>query len=198
MKKLVSIIVFLAAVISGTAQITVSSNSKVGIGITSPTEKLEVVGNIKVTGDVKVTGAVIPVNSTSSVGQYSNRWGYLFAVSPVFSYNPTIDSDSRLKKDVKKMDPVLDKIKTMQAVSYKLIGTGNEKDDLNENKVVYGFIAQDVKSIFPDVVEQTQDSLLGIRYGDFIPVLLQAIQEQQTQIEALQKQVKELISNSKN
>jgi pimeloyl-CoA synthetase len=51
--------------------------------------------------------------------------------------------------------------------------------------------------LFPETVELKEDGFLGIRYGDFVPVLLKAIQEQQKQIEELQVQVNELKQKNK-
>ena len=42
----------------GTAVISAQANGKVGIGNTSPTEKLDVTGNVKVTGNVTATGTI--------------------------------------------------------------------------------------------------------------------------------------------
>ncbi|NUO00302.1 MAG: hypothetical protein HUU01_06760, partial [Saprospiraceae bacterium] len=61
-----------------------------------------------------------------------------------------------------------------------------------------GFIAQELQTLVPEVVSDTEWSrgennkmvskpaeILGVFYSDLIPVLTKAIQEQQTQIETL-------------
>jgi hypothetical protein len=61
-------------------------------------------------------------------------------------------------------------------------------------KTHIGFSAQEVKEIFPDLVEADQDGLLGIDYSGLIPVLVEAIKEQQVQMEALKTEILELKS----
>jgi hypothetical protein len=54
----------------------------------------------------------------------------------------------------------------------------NDRTDL-------GFIAQEIKEILPDIVMESKDSMntLLMNYNGVIPVLVKAVQEQQTQIE---------------
>jgi hypothetical protein len=65
------------------------------------------------------------------------------------------------------------------------------KDD-SANTPQVGFIAQEVQQIIPEVVTGKEGDLskgetLGIVYGNLVPVLTKAIQEQQATIEAQQK-----------
>ena len=53
----------------------------------------------------------------------------------------------------------------------------------------YGLIAQEVKSIVPEVVQKMQDSTLAISYSSIIPILIEAIKEQQRQIDELQNTI---------
>nr|MBP6661273.1 hypothetical protein [Chitinophagales bacterium] len=48
-----------------------------------------------------------------------------------------------------------------------------------------GFIAQEIRDILPDIVLESKDSMntLLMNYSGVIPVLVKAIQEQQTQIQ---------------
>ena len=78
----------------------------------------------------------------------------------------------------------------LQPVSYLF-----KNDESNHSEV--GFIAQDMLEIIPEVVHGTEGDLekseiLGISYGNLVPVLTKAIQEQQATIEAQQKQIDEL------
>jgi hypothetical protein len=52
-----------------------------------------------------------------------------------------------------------------------------------------GFIAQDWENTFPNVVAKDEEGTLSIKYTETIPVLLKAIQEQQTMIEELKAEV---------
>jgi hypothetical protein len=72
-----------------------------------------------------------------------------------------------------------------------------------------GLIAQDIEKVLPELIKETQFNSLekkdgetqadgttisykGVNYIGMIPVLINAIQEQQAQIEDLKKQIEEL------
>lgn len=101
-------------------------------------------------------------------------------------------SDSRLKRDVHPMIKYgLKEILELQPVTYYYIS-----DATNHPEV--GFIAQEVKKIIPEIVYGVEGDLekgetLGISYGNLVPVLVKAIQEQQETIETQQKQIEELM-----
>jgi len=56
-----------------------------------------------------------------------------------------------------------------------------------------GFIAQDLQKIFPDLVEEDDMGFLAVDYIGLIPVIVEAMKEQQTQIEELKEQNKQLV-----
>lgn len=62
----------------------------------------------------------------------------------------------------------------------------------SDNSTHLGLIAQDVREILPDIVKADEAGMLGINYTELIPVLINAIQEQQKQIEALKIEVEGL------
>ena len=51
----------------------------------------------------------------------------------------------------------------------------------------YGFMAQELKEVLPDIVYEGQDSILSINYIELIPLLVQAVQELSSKVEELQK-----------
>ena len=102
-------------------------------------------------------------------------------------------SDSRLKRDIQPMSKYgLSTVMQLKPVSYFY-----KADKTNHPEV--GFIAQEVQKIVPEVVSGTEGDItkgetLGLSYGNLVPVLTKAIQEQQATIEAQQKQIDELKS----
>ena len=69
----------------------------------------------------------------------------------------------------------------------------------NLTKKRIGFMAQELMQVFPELVNEpeTKDGFYSVNYIDMIPVLLEAIKEQQYQIESMQKMLSECCS-SKN
>jgi hypothetical protein len=48
-----------------------------------------------------------------------------------------------------------------------------------------GFIAQDVRQVLPDVVSEDDSGMLSMSYDEIVPLLVEAIKEQQSKIEQL-------------
>jgi hypothetical protein len=126
----------------------------VGIGLDSPTMKLDVNGNAKFRS----------VGSTNSgnVSLFITSTGEL----------STTGSDERLKKDIITIDSALDKIKNLRGVYYKW-KTGD-----TENHV--GFIAQEVKEVMPELTyvnNNSPEKYMGVHYQDVTALLVEAIKE---------------------
>ncbi|MBP7679850.1 MAG: tail fiber domain-containing protein [Saprospiraceae bacterium] len=90
-------------------------------------------------------------------------------------------SDKRLKKDITPISSILDKVKQLKPYTYRF-----NKSDSN-TPLSYGFMAQDVQELFPDFVEE-KEGYLRMGYANFGVIAIKAIQEQQTQIDALQNE----------
>jgi hypothetical protein len=120
-----------------------------------------------------------------------------------------ITSDVRLKDNVRNMDKTYNKIALLQPITYqykdRLVKPGEAAVDSTgaiisakplegplDKKTHYGFSAQDVQKIFPDLVIENDDGYLSLDYIGLIPVLVEALKEQQLKIEALEKKVAEL------
>ncbi|MEC8332993.1 MAG: tail fiber domain-containing protein, partial [Verrucomicrobiota bacterium] len=103
-------------------------------------------------------------------------------------------SDYRFKDNIKTITGAVDKVKQLRGVEYTLKSNG--KDSV-------GVIAQEVEEVYPQLVS-TSDELEGItdakavNYSSLIGVLIEAIKEQQTQIEDLKAQVNVLNESTNN
>ncbi len=126
-------------------------------------------------------GDVIPDadNSRTNVNS-SRRW------STVYAANGTIQtSDIRMKKNIHDLPYGLAEVMRLQPVGY------NWKDNTGGNKI--GLIAQEVRKIIPEVVVGNEaKETLGMNYAEMVPVLINAIKEQQVQIDALKKEIQAL------
>lgn len=94
-----------------------------------------------------------------------------------------VDSDERLKKDFAPLGNILDKVKQLKPTSYSYL---NDKS----GRKINGFIAQEVAKIFPEAVVQGEDGMYGVIYDNFGVIAIQAIKEQQTEIESLKETIK--------
>ena len=132
---------------------------------------------------------------TNLIMQLSGNTGVLSMAGGAYCNGTTWvnASDSRLKRDIQPMTNYgLITVMQLKPVSYFY-----KADKTNHPEV--GFIAQEVQKIVPEVVSGTEGDItkgetLGLSYGNLVPVLTKAIQEQQATIEAQQKQIDELKS----
>jgi hypothetical protein len=90
-------------------------------------------------------------------------------------------SDVRLKKDINTIDNALSKVLKLRGVTYYW------KDTESDPEKSMGLIAQEVEKIIPEVVRTTQDGRKGVQYTSLIGILVEAIKEQQIQIDDLKK-----------
>jgi len=86
-------------------------------------------------------------------------------------------SDIRAKDIIEPVTNAVAKLSNLSTIIYKLKG-----DETNQRKI--GLIAQEVNEVFPEVVDIPSDTCImwGVRYSELTPVLVKAIQEQQTTI----------------
>jgi len=91
-------------------------------------------------------------------------------------------SDARLKKNVQTIGG-LDLVSKLRGVSYEW-----EKD----GSAGAGVIAQEVEAVLPSAVRTDASGMKSVEYDQLIGVLIEAIKEQQAEIDALQQEIEAL------
>ncbi|MBF0244118.1 MAG: tail fiber domain-containing protein [Planctomycetes bacterium] len=158
--------------------ITAKNTGNIGIGVTTPSAKLHIAGNVLFAGNL-----LPETHNSYDIGRSG------LAMRSIYTTDLVVVSDRRLKCDIAPLERGLNKVLSLEPVSYRF--------DKGEKKKRLGFIAQDTDKIVPEVVDVGSDAsrTLGIRYTELIPVLVRAIQEQQrdfeNKIEAQQKTIEE-------
>jgi len=130
--------------------------------------------------NVSTSDAILTVIPAGNVGIGSTSPAYALDVSGTIRATGDVIaySDARVKDNVTTVENALDKIKSLRGVNY------TRKDD--ETKALkVGVIAQEVLPILPEVVQQDTDGNYSVAYGNMVGVLIEAIKEQQRQIEDL-------------
>lgn len=120
--------------------------------------------------------------------------------TPVISTNGSIqtialrlDSDARLKENIKPIDGNL--ALQLKPVTYTWNKAGKDKG--GNDKIQYGFIAQEVEKAIPDAVFTDKDGYKSVNYIEVIPVLTQKIKDQDQIIKELIKRVEKLETGKK-
>jgi hypothetical protein len=97
-------------------------------------------------------------------------------------------SDKKFKKDIKSIESALDKIMSLEGKTYNW-----RKDEFKDknftSELQYGLLAQDVQKVIPSLVIESENGDLAMNYTGLIPVLIEALKEQQAQISELKQQL---------
>ncbi|MCX7550974.1 tail fiber domain-containing protein [Xanthomarina sp. F2636L] len=140
-----------------------------------------------------ISRAWIEFNGTSNDVDIINTYGdfrvlYNTASKPVAG-SWIANSDKRLKKNIVPLDKedMLEKIIKMKGVSY----------EWNDNVTYYerpegkqiGFIAQDLQKIWPEKVSEDHLGYLQTAYGDYDPVIIEAIKALNEKIERQEREI---------
>ena len=112
--------------------------------------------------------------------------GRLDAGNDVVAYS---SSDIRFKKNTTPIQDALFKIQQLQGIEFDWIP--DEENHGYEGHDV-GVIAQEVEKVLPEVVKTRDSGYKAVKYEKMIPLLIEGIKEQQTQIEELKQQIKEI------
>ena len=130
-----------------------------------------------ITGDVSIGQTLNVVGNTLVQGTIS-------AFGDIIAYS---SSDSRLKENVETITGSLDILSKINGYRFDWIPMEGIHE--NEGRDV-GVIAQDVLNILPEAVRQNKTGYYSVRYERIIPLLIEAIKEQQKQIDELKSKLK--------
>jgi hypothetical protein len=92
-------------------------------------------------------------------------------------------SDVKFKTNIKPLTGCLDKVLNLRGVEY-------DRTDYEKHEI--GLIAQEVEKVIPDLVKENSERTKLVEYQNLTAVLVEAIKEQQEQINSLKETVQEL------
>lgn len=184
------------------------SLTRVGIGTTNPGEMLELNGGASLDAYLKIknsssvaAGVQLGLTSGSNVATLVNASNSDFVFKTNDATWITFDvsgnkidatyfieapyfqaaSDINLKENIVKIESAIDKIKTINGYTY------NFKDNPSVPRA--GLIAQEVEEILPEVVSTSEEGKKSIDYNGTIALLVEAIKEQQEEINLLKSRL---------
>lgn len=128
-------------------------------------------------------------DTSNNIGFLNNSGNWSFRVDSSGNATATGDvtaySDIRVKENIITLDNALDKVLSLRGVYY------NRVDSEDKQRKV-GVIAQETLEVLPEVVGKDTDGMYNVAYGNITAVLIEAIKEQQTQIQELKQLVNTL------
>lgn len=114
----------------------------------------------------------------------ATTWPNWSVTASAFFYS----SDKNLKENIKTLDNSLEKVQNLRGVSFDWKKGGSH--DL-------WLIAQEVEAVYPELVSTSENGLKSVKYANLVWVLIEAIKDQQTQIEDLKVRLGSLENSSK-
>ena len=170
----------------------------VGIGTTSPSEKLDIQdGRLRFTNTASGRNSTIGMDDNYNfyikntplgnlyIGNGTTTFvnGTLQATGVIRSQNDVIayySSDKHLKDNITPITNAIDKVKAIGGYEFDW----NDKQEVYEGHDV-GVIAQEIEAVMPEVVTTRENGYKAVKYEKIVPLLIEAIKEQQKQIDEL-------------
>jgi len=150
----------------------VGGGGKVGIGTTTFTYKLNLLGDLYITGGS--IGVGVAPNATD---------GRIDASNDIVAYST---SDIRFKENTQRIPNALDKVNTLSGNTF----TWKPDPELTKlhgfegNDV--GIIAQEIEAILPDIVTTRDSGYKAVKYEKLVPLLIEAIKELTNKVNKLE------------
>lgn len=114
----------------------------------------------------------------------SVRGGFIGTGNLYMDGNITAYSDKRVKANLEIIPDALNKVKSLSG--YTFDRTDQFKDDGRQT----GLVAQEVLEVLPEAVIGDEEGGYALAYGNMVGLLIEAIKEQQAQIEDLKEMIK--------
>ena len=155
----------------------IDSDGNVGIGTTEPAQKLTVAGNISAGGNIFV-------NAGSSSNAAISAHGTIEATGDITAFST---SDKHLKNNIVVISDPISKVQSINGVTFEWA----EDAPAHLKGVDYGVIAQEIEEVLPLAVTTRDTGHKAVKYEKIIPLLIEAVKDQQKQIDELKKKLTE-------
>ena len=146
-------------------------------------------------GSSGIIGIQFYVDNTTLAGKFDTNADFYTNDGTVHSL-----SDSRVKTDINDLVDGLDVVKQLQPKTFKYNEKSEFYNEETKDEVRYGFIADEVQEVAPQYMQVGKGKIDGVEVDDLkslsttkmIPMLVKAIQEQQTIIDYLKSRIETL------
>jgi len=133
------------------------------------------------------TGVTVSSNTVSigqAVATNSNvSFATVSATGDIVAY---ASSDERLKDNIEVISNPIEKVQQLKGVTWDW---NDNADELQKSLPNVGVIAQDVEKVLPQLVKDRDNGYKGVDYDKIVGLLIEAIKDQQSQIDELEKRI---------
>jgi hypothetical protein len=110
----------------------------------------------------------------------------LHVIGNILATGAITPSDARYKQHIQTLSHALGKVQRLRGVSYDWRRDAYPQMGFNERPQL-GFIAQELSQVLPEAVHQDAEGMYSVNYSSVVPVLVEAVKEQQAMIAQQQK-----------
>lgn len=153
-----------------------------------------------------IFGTTLNHTGIQLLGRYAGYFnGEVYVDNKITATSFVSPSDIRLKQNVESISEntragsTLENVLNMNVIKYNYIdfhnyersdtATANYQDSTQDitADTHYGLSAQELQSIYPDLVKTGQDGYLGINYVELVPILIRSIQELKAELDEVKE-----------
>ena len=134
------------------------------------------------------TGFTSTTNSTSKTTgavKLSGGMGIAKALNVGEDVVAYASSDERYKDNLQAITNPIDKVKSLTGYTF----TWNDKHEQFNGNNDIGVVAQEVEKVFPEIVDTRDNGYKAVKYEKMVAVLIEAVKDQQKQIDELKEKL---------
>ncbi len=143
-------------------------------------------------------GAAVSFGTQDNAGVFTQAGRFqvsapyaLFVNGSIWANGTTYASDERFKQNITPIQSPLQKLLQINGVEYEMKTTAFTKNHFMPGRQI-GLLAQNVEKIIPEAVNE-KDGYKGVDYARLVPLLIEAIKDQQKQIDEQRKMIEQLL-----
>jgi hypothetical protein len=133
-------------------------------------------------GVIETTGAYTELAKAERNGAFA-----FSVIGNLWVNGTTYASDARFKQNITPIDSALKKLMRIDGVEYEMNTKAFPTNKFLPGKQI-GLIAQNVETVVPEAVNE-RDGYKGVDYAKLVPLLIEAIKEQERRIQELERRL---------
>jgi hypothetical protein len=143
--------------------------------------------NDTATGIISITNTTASTSKTSGALKVTGGVGISGALNVGGDVVAYASSDERLKDNIELISNPIEKVQSLKGVTWDW---NDNADELQQSLPNVGVIAQDVEKVLPQLVTDRDNGYKGVDYAKLTGLLIEAIKEQQKEIDILKEKLK--------
>ena len=159
---------------SGSQTSELNSNNQTVIGYNAKGKE----DNSVVLGDSEVTAIYMAEDREAKVYAGEGNFSGQLTIGDIL-----VSSDARLKTNIVSLGATLSKLLLIDGKTYTMKKDGKQK---------IGVLAQDIRKVFPELVCEDDHEMLAVNYQGLVPVLINAMKDQNNKLTERDVKLKEL------